>query len=100
MAEERSKDGWTKTYRFDELDIGESVEITGVEGNIRSAASMWGTRYSIWLQVKKIDDGRMMVTRLEAAAPNRRKKPLPLRELLYEMTKLMLEIKRLIEEKE
>ena len=53
-----------KKYSYDQLEIGESMEVTGIEGNIRSAASMWGTRFGIWLSVTKIDDGIMKVTRV------------------------------------
>ena len=70
----RSDNLYEKKYTFDELDIGESMEVTGIEGNIRSAATMWGTRYSIWLQVSKIDDGIMRVTRIEAPLRLKQKK--------------------------
>lgn len=75
LKKERSRDGlWEKKYHYEELKIGESIEVTGVEGNIRSAATMWGTRYGIWLQVAKIDDGVMRVTRIEAPLRERKKK--------------------------
>ena len=69
----RSDNKWEKKYHFDELNIGESVEVCGVESNIRSAASMWGTRYGVWLQVTRIDDGYCRVTRLEAPVKYRQK---------------------------
>jgi hypothetical protein len=55
---------WDNKYNFQDLSIGESKEVTGIEGNIRSSATMWGTRYGIWLQCEKIDDGRIKVTRV------------------------------------
>ena len=65
---------WSTKYPFDGLQIGESVEVVGVEGNIRSSASMWGTRYGIWLQCEKIDDGRIKVTRIDTPVNYKKKK--------------------------
>ncbi len=56
---------WHNKYHFQDLEIGESMEVCGVEQNIRSAASMYGTRYGIWLQCSRIDDGYVKVTRIE-----------------------------------
>lgn len=95
-----TSNGWKKVYPFEELEIGESLEVTGIEGNIRSAASMWGTRYGIWLQVTKIDDGVMKVTRFSAPSPTNRKRKKTLKETLEIMTELLLEIKELVKEKE
>lgn len=69
-----SDNKWEKKYNFDELNVGESVECIGVESNIRSAASMWGTRYGIWLQVNKIDDGVFRITRMAAPLQPRQKR--------------------------
>jgi len=57
---------WHNKYHFQDLEIGESIEVCGVEQNIRSAASMYGTRYGIWLQCSRIDDGYTKVTRVES----------------------------------
>lgn len=66
-------DNWgTKKYDFNTLAIGESMEVIGNEGNIRSAASNWGTRYGVWLQVQKIDDGVMRVTRYDSPINSKR----------------------------
>jgi hypothetical protein len=56
---------WHNKYHFQDLEIGESMEVCGIEQNIRSAASMYGTRYGIWLQCSRIDDGYIKVTRIE-----------------------------------
>lgn len=87
---------WETVYPFQGLQIGESVEVTGIEGNVRSAASMWGTRYGIWLQVNKIDDGFMKVTRI--AEPKNIKRKDGLREILLDMTQLLITIRNDVEE--
>lgn len=90
-------DNWgTKKYYFNELEVGESMEVVGIEGNIRTAASNWGTRYGVWLQVEKIDDGVMKVTRIdEPISPKR----LSQYERLEERMDAMASLLRLVLEK-
>lgn len=66
LKKEQSNITWGKSYEFNKLEVGESVEVVGIEGNIRSAASNWGTRYGVWLRVEKIDDGVVRVTRYDS----------------------------------
>ncbi len=94
-----SDDGtWHNKYHFQDLAIGESMEVCGVEQNIRSAASMYGTRYGIWLQCSRIDDGYVKVTRIET--PLRfRKRILSRHDRMLERLDAMAELLRLILEK-
>jgi hypothetical protein len=91
-----SVDGtWHNKYHFQDLEIGESMEVCGVEQNIRSAASMYGTRYGVWLQCTKIDDGYTKVTRIES--PIRpRKQETSRHDRLVERMDAMAELLRLI----
>jgi hypothetical protein len=60
-----------RKYDFYDLDVGESMIITGNEANIRSAASMAGARYGLWLMCEHVDDDAVRVTRIEC--PRQRK---------------------------
>lgn len=89
---------WHNKYRFNELEIGESMEVCGIEQNIRSAASAWGTRYGVWLQVSRIDDGYCKVTRISEPI-HARKKELTKHEQLCERMDAMAQLLRLILDK-
>jgi hypothetical protein len=53
-------------YQFETLEIGETMFVPGKLTAIRTSASMWGTRYGIWLRVRAVQDGAM-VERVESA---------------------------------
>lgn len=69
-----------KKYPFDELtEVGDSMVLPKdqvKEGNLRSAAAMWGTRYGKWLRVAKLADEAFKVT-MVADPPRQHKKVRP-----------------------
>ncbi len=79
-------------YPFDELEIGESITITGIEGNIRSAASMWGRRYGVWLTTEHVDDGVVKVTRIPV--PLERRNFRHMEEIMTSMLSLLADLQR------
>jgi hypothetical protein len=93
MAAEKSNE---QRYPFNSLAIGESIVITGVEGNIRSAASMWGRRYGVWLSTERIDDGVVKVTRIPV--PVSRRDFGRLEVILTSMMDMLQEMKTLLED--
>lgn len=88
---------WGSKYDFAELEIGQSKLITGNEGNIRSAASMWGTRYGIWFTVSRVDDGVVKVTRVARAFSPKRDR---IETALRSIAESLIEIKEMLKEKE
>ncbi len=61
-----------RKYDFQTLDIGETQFFHGKIERIRSAASMWGTRYGVWLKVTRVPNGAD-VTRVESSFSTQRK---------------------------
>lgn len=54
-------------YHFRSLDIGESMELERIDpARVRTAATMYGTRYGVWLLVHKTGTDTATVTRVEA----------------------------------
>jgi len=99
-----------KKYYFDHLEIGESMFVAGRASNIATAASTWGTRYGIWLRVKRVEDGAV-VTRLDGPIRRRAvetpdRKQLrsvedsldELKDAIRALTMLVLQLKTQIEE--
>lgn len=52
-----------KKYPFDEIEIDQTIHLRGKLSAIRSAASMWGTRYGVWLTVAKVEGGAEVTRR-------------------------------------
>lgn len=60
-----------RKYDFAELEVGETKTFLGRLANIRSAASMWGTRYGVWLKVKKAPSGAEVTRVATSFSPQR-----------------------------
>lgn len=60
-------------YGFKNFHVGETTVFPLVYKNIRSAATMYGTRYGVWFNVEKRPDG-FYVTRIEAPPSNKSKR--------------------------
>lgn len=90
---------WHNKYHFQDLEIGESMEVCGIEQNIRSAASEWGTKYGIWLQCSKIDDGYVKVTRISTPLRTRVSPGISKHQQLCERLDAVAKLLRLILEK-
>lgn len=93
-------------YHFEELTIGESIHIIGKIDAIRSSASMWGSRYGIWLRVKKAPQGGI-VSRVSDPLHVETKRNLSIAERLSKqedalrfISLMLIKIKDMIEDKE
>jgi hypothetical protein len=64
---------WKRKYYFDELEMGESIEIEGKYSTIYHSAYNWGVRYGVHLRVTRTASGAR-ITRVDAPTHNRKPK--------------------------
>lgn len=95
----QSDNRYSNKYQFHLLDIGDSMFVPGRLENIRSAASMWGKRQSIWLRVVRAESGAT-VTRTEGPITKVRNQQLEIMNALRTLTLLVLEMKQKMEDAE